>query len=144
MATIREQILQAVCAAIINNTPAAERVFRSRVQALTRDEMPAIVVKPGDEDVVQFGGAVAQRALEIKVEFIGHGDPADQLLDPVIAAAHSALAANASLGGLLQQFKEKSTDSPVFDDNDDSTGLITVTYLATYLTPVGDLTRLAR
>ncbi len=144
MSTVREQILQAICTSLTNSTPASERVFRSRVQALTRDELPAIVIKPGDEDVVQFGTGIVQRTLEIKVEFFGHGDPADQLLDPVISAAHTALSTNASLGGLLCQFKEKSTDGPVFDDNDDSSGLIVVTYLATYLTPAGDLTRLAR
>lgn len=144
MNSIREQILQAVVDSILNKTPAADRVFRSRVQALTREELPAVVIKAGDEDVLQFGSGVVQRTLEIKLEFFGRGDPADQLLDPVIVAAHAELATSEFLAGLLHQFKEKSTDSPVFDDNDDSSGLIVVTYLATYLTSASDLTKLAR
>lgn len=142
MPSIREQILQAAIASIAGKTPAADRIYRSRAQMLERGELPAIVVKAGEDSSEQLdlSGATVKRELEVRLEFYGAGDPADQILDPVIVAAHAELMADSALASLAMYLEERGTSEPEFDVNDDGSAKIVVTYSATYFTQRNDLT----
>jgi hypothetical protein len=111
-------------------------------QALERDELPAIVVKPGQQDTKRLGMGVDQHTLEIKLHLYGRGEPADELLDPVHEASHAVMLGEA-VSGLVRQVRLDQVGEPEFDDNDDTTACVTVTYVATYSTPQHDLTRSA-
>lgn len=141
--TLREQIIQAAIAALIGQTEAASRVYRSKAQALERDELPAVVVRPGQEDVKRLGMGVDQHDLEIKLHLYGRGETADAVLDPIHDAANRALMTMAQSSGLIRQIRLDQIGEPDFDDNDDTTTCVVMTYVATYATPQHDLTRSA-
>lgn len=141
MNTHRETIMQAVMAALTGNTPAAGNVYRSRVEALARDELPAIVVKPGAEAVQHIATGLTQRDFEIHLEVHTRGTPADALADPIFAALHAALMADQTLGGKARRLIEKETAEPQFADGDDTAAQIIVTYSAAYITKANDITR---
>ena len=46
MATKREQILTAIKSNLAGTTGVGTRIYRSRVEALTRSETPAIILEP--------------------------------------------------------------------------------------------------
>lgn len=140
--TLREQILQTICALLMNHTPAASRVFRSRVWALDRAELPAIVVKPGAEDIGQgedISGVISPRNLEVRVELFGRGDPADQLLDPVIQSVNAAVMADRTLGGLAQWVTAQGVSEPEFDGTDDGSCMIVLSYTVVFSVLSNDL-----
>lgn len=141
--TLREQIIESLIAALKGQTDAADRVFRSRAQALERDELPAIVVKPGQEDVKRLGMGVDQHDLEIKLHLYGRGEAADAVLDPLHAASHRLVMAAGEASDVIRQFRLDQVSDPEFDDNDDTTSSIVVTYVAMFIAPQHDLTRTA-
>ena len=141
MTTQREQILTAVVTLLLGNTPAGSNVFRSRSEALARGELPAIVIKPGAEDVDNTARGIAQRSFEVQVQVFARGTPADQIADPVVLAAHVLLMTEQTLGGKMARLIEKGTAEPDFADGDDTAVMIQTTYVARYATPAGDLTR---
>ena len=141
MNTHRDAIVQAVMAALLGNTSAGDQVFRSRVEALSRNELIAIVVKPGAEEVQHLARGLVQRGFDIHLEVHARGTPADQVADPVLAEAHAVLLADQTLGGKVARLIEKSLAEPEFADGDDTAVQITATYTATYMTTASDITR---
>lgn len=141
MTTQREQILTAVVALLSGNTPAGANVYRSRSDAFARGELPAIVVKPGAEDVDNAARGITHRSFDVHVQVFARGTPADQLADPVVLAAHALLMAEQTLGGKVARLIEKGMAEPEFADGDDTAVMIQTTYVARYATPTGDLTR---
>lgn len=141
MSSAREAILQAVVAVLGNSTP----VYRSRVEALSQGDLPAIVVMPGDEQVSFPGRGMAQRNFNVLVEFHAQASAtlsADQVIDPLIVAAHAALMLNDTLGGKTARLIEQGMSQPEFYEGDDTRAHVTVTYTAVYATPSGDIARL--
>lgn len=141
MNTHRETILLAVMAAVTGATPAGNRVYRSRAEAFARDELPAIVVKPGGETPQHIATGLTQRGFDVHLEFHARGTPADQIVDPLIAAAHKVLMADQTLGGAVARLIEKETHEPEFAEADETAVHIAVTYTATYMTTATDITQ---
>ena len=139
MSSIAEQILTAAVAALTNKTPAGDRVYRSRSLALARDEAPAIVVRPANEDSNVFSAGVDDNVLTMLVEVYVRGDPFDQIADPIVTAAHAFLHRDPGLRSLVTQIrkKEKTWDG---QEADDTAGFVTTKYELRYLTAANDLT----
>lgn len=141
MNTHRETILQAVMMALSWQDPVAGHLYRSRQEALSRGELPAIVVKPGAEEPQVLARGLVQRAFDIHIEVHARGTPADAIADPVLAAVHFALMADETLGGTVARLIEKGLSEPEFADGDETAVQITATYTAIYPTTTGDITR---
>lgn len=137
--TIREQILQAVIDSMLDKTPAADRVFRSRVQALARDELPAIVVKPGAEDVTGLGADILMHELEIRIEIYGRGEAADSQLDPVIDSVHGLMMSDTDLDLFVGAIALRGVSDPEFDDADDGSCVMQLIYMAQFCTTNNNL-----
>jgi len=140
MNTHRETILQNVLIALGGANVAGGRIFRSRSNALAANELPAIVLKAGNESIDNSQRTISIRNFDVELEIVVHGDPADQLADPIIAAASAAILADQSLGDTVYRVVESSIGAPELADGNGTTGLARVTYTATYATRLNDNT----
>lgn len=144
MQTHRETILQRVVSLL---GPSGTPVFRSRVEALQRGELPAIVVRPGAEAHEQTATRLVKRTFQIVIEVHAAADSsvtpnvaADQAADPVIAQIHASLFVNSTLDGIVAALFDKEMQEPLFADGDETRVSITLVYEAVYMTRSSDIT----
>lgn len=140
MNTHRETILQNTLIALGGANVASGRIFRSRTNAIAASELPAIVLRAGAESVDNSQRTLSIRNFDIELEIIVHGEPADQLADPVIAEASAAILADQSLGGAVYRVVESGISAPELADGNGTTAMVRVTYTATYATRINDNT----
>lgn len=139
MATKREQILEAIKTALTGSATLGATVYRSRVTPLARGESPAVIVEPVRNDVEQNTSLpTLDHSMQVRVAVIVRGEIPDQLADPVIAAAHSAIMADLTLGGLAIDVQPGETEFTM-QDADQPVGVIFSIYIVRYRTSVGDL-----
>lgn len=107
----RESILQAVVAVLTAAAPSGVGVYRSRVDALQESEAPALMVAPETEVVQELGQGLVEARLQIAVTVLARAILApDAAADPIIEAAHAALMADPTLGGLAFDTAEQSSE----------------------------------
>jgi hypothetical protein len=145
MNTWREHILLAVVSTLTTAAVASGHIYRTRVEALARDELPAVVIKPGAEKMDNAVKGVVFRHFEFRVEVHARasgGNAADSIADPVCAAVHLALMADQTLGGSIARLVELKMAEPEFADGDDTAVMVSLIYEAIYVTRTGDNTQL--
>ncbi len=139
MASKREQILEAIKTALTGSATLGATVYRSRVTPLARGESPAVIVEPVRNDVEQNTSLpTLDHSMQVRVAVIVRGEIPDQLADPVINAAHSAIMADLTLGGLAIDVQPGETEFTM-QDADQPVGVIFSIYIVRYRTSVGDL-----
>lgn len=139
MTTKREQILQAIEAALAGTTQVAGRIYRSRVTPLTRGESPAIVIEPGRDDPQQNTSLpTLDWSLVVRVTVIVRGEVPDQLADPIIEDLHAKLMADLSLGGVAIDVQPGAVLFELLDA-DQPAGAITCNFVVRYRTAVSSL-----
>jgi len=139
MATKRELILEAIKTALTGSATLDATVYRSRVTPLARGESPAVIVEPVRNDVEQNTCLpTLDHSMQVRVAVIVRGEIPDQLADPVINAAHSAIMADLTLGGLAIDVQPGETEFTM-QDADQPVGVIFSIYIVRYRTSVGDL-----
>jgi hypothetical protein len=139
MATKREQILEAIKTALTGSATLGATVYRSRVTPLARGESPAVIVEPVRNDVEQNTSLpTLDHSMQVRVAVIVRGEIPDQLADPVIDAAHAAIMADLTLGGLAIDVQPGETEFTM-QDADQPVGVIFSIYIVRYRTSVGDL-----
>lgn len=136
--SIRDQIIAAIVAALINVTSAADRVFRSREEALGRDSSPAIIVKPDVEDDSVFSGTVDRHELTVDVGILVRGAPWDALADPLATSVHRLLMNDRALGNLCASMR-KTTSKWDAEEADLTAGTLTMKYRFVYLSQASDI-----
>lgn len=135
----REQILTAIRTALNGTTGVGNRIYRSRVEPLARNESPAIIVEPVTDTCDQ---ATSIRTLDwsltVRVAVVVRANVPDQAADPAIESMHSKLMADLTLGGLAfdiqpirVEFQTVEADVPA--------GVVMCDYLVKYRTSVADL-----
>jgi hypothetical protein len=110
MSSIREQIITAAVAALNTSTPggvpAADRV---RMEPYQSEDLPAINVMPVREEMENEKEGrwsyFLKRGCTLRIECRVQGNPADQLLDPLIVWAGTVLG-GAKFGGLAEDCYE--------------------------------------
>ncbi|MCE2910209.1 MAG: hypothetical protein LW712_15430 [Burkholderiaceae bacterium] len=107
--TKREQILQAI-ATLLAAVPGTTGVYRSREDAMSREESPAIVVRPDGEQVSENTNGYVDARLTVLVEVYARGTVPDQVADPIAEAAFAAMMDNPTLGALAIDVTEDGTD----------------------------------
>jgi hypothetical protein len=127
LATIREQIIETVVAALAaaeaggKNPPAKPgglTVHRERTRPLDQDELPAIVVKEAKEGKPRPVGSTykapyVEREMFVALEFRAAGSSGvspDQALDPLIAWGLYQVFGDESFGGIANGVEELETD----------------------------------
>jgi len=138
MTSRREQILSAIATALATTDGVSGRVYRSRVEAFSRNEAPAIIIEPGPDRAQTYSICKLDWTLDILVVVHTRGQIPDQLADPILVDAHDKLMADRTLGGLAIDIVPTLSDPQ--RDKADLTSLWQVnTYQVRYRTAVDDL-----
>jgi hypothetical protein len=151
MATKQEQIVAYAAASLIGIDGVGNRIYRSRNEAYSRDEMPAISVEPGSATTatepvstckidwtLQLLIAVFSRGTVAPAGTPLLGLSADQVADPVVQAVHTRMMTDRGMGGLAMDCWLLSRDPQMISAEDPA--MVTVlTYQIRYRTSITDL-----
>ena len=141
MTTKRESILAAVKTALANTTGVGTRIYRSRVDPLSRGESPAIIIEPiSDTPEQNTSLPTLDWTLRIRVVVIERSDIPDQAADDTIESMHSKLMADLTLGGLAIDIQPAQTSFQLLEA-DQPAGVIFCEYEIRYRSEVDDLTQ---
>lgn len=140
MATIRDQILDAVVVALNTGAPSGIPVARRRrFSSIEADSLPVVDVAPLIEPLSRVGGQsgpIVKRKLGFVVRVWTAGDAPEIAADPIAAWVSKALAGN-RLGGLAHDIEEigaKWMGNPM----DSLYGLTEIEFSAQYQTKTAD------
>ena len=136
--SLREQIIEAIKLALVNQTTAMDRVFRSREEAITREETPAIIVRPDVEDDDTFSDVIVRNTLTVQVAIMTRGLVPDSLADSVAVAAHRIIVTDLNLASLVVKVR-KTGSKWDFDEADSTAGTLLMMYQVTYLSKANDI-----
>lgn len=140
MTTKREQVLTAIRTALTGTTGVGTRIYRSRVEPLSRQESPAIVIEPITDQAQQNTSLpTLDWSLTVRVAIIVRGNVPDQLADPIVESAHAKLMADLTLGGYAIDVQPQNVAFELMEA-DQPAGVISLDYLVRYRTNVADLT----
>ena len=140
--SIREQILLAALEVL---RPTVEglgaTLHRSPSVAVTREQCPALVVFPESETVTERANDRVTRELTVRLVALARAVPPltpETQADELLTAAHAALMADGTLGGLALGIREQETEWEV-EDADAVAAAIPAHYRITYRTFAADL-----
>ena len=135
MASIREQILERIRTVTLPGTvQVGQRIYRSRAQAYSRSEAPAITISPGEDNPVNaprtIGAGLGRldQALPVLVEIYVRGDVPDQLADPIGVDVHARMMADRTMGGLAHDVQPDGF-RPEYEQADASAGWMQYRFL---------------
>lgn len=106
--TKRESILQYIVTAL-GAVSSITGVYRSREDALAREEAPALVVLPQREDPRALVHAYVEKDLTVSVSVYTRGAAPDQAADPICQQVYALLLGNPTLGGLAIDVTDEGT-----------------------------------
>ena len=139
MTTRREDILAEIASTLAETTGVGSRIYRSRVEPLTRGESPALVIEPISDTAEQNTSLpTLDWSLTVRVAVIVRGDVPDQQADATVESLHSKMMADLTLGGYAIDVQPQSVDFELIEA-DQPAGVISCNYLVRYRTSVADL-----
>jgi hypothetical protein len=144
--TKQEQIVAALHTALRGITGVGGRVYRSRTEAFSRDESPAVTVEhgPASASVPQVSTCYIDWTFQVVVAVYSRGQHGingpspDQAADPVIKSIHSNLMADRSIGGLAMDLIPLSRD-PQLQSAENPVMWTVLTYQVRFRTSITDL-----
>ena len=140
MTTRRESILAQIRTTLTGTSNVGTRIWRSRVQALARQESPAIVIEPISDSAEQNTSLPKlDWSLTVRVAVIVRGDVPDQQADATVESLHSKLMADLTLGSLAYDVQPIGVSFDLVEA-DQPAGVISCDYLVRYRTALADLT----
>jgi len=140
MTTRRESILAKIKTTLAGTTGVSTRIWRSRVQALARQESPAIVIEPISDSAEQNTSLPKlDWSLTVRVAVIVRGDVPDQQADATVESLHSKLMADLTLDSLAYDVQPIGVSFDLVEA-DQPAGVISCDYLVRYRTALADLT----
>tara|TARA_Y100000004_G_scaffold14040_1_gene14982 strand:+ start:455 stop:880 length:426 start_codon:yes stop_codon:yes gene_type:complete len=141
VATKRERILAAVKTALTGTAGVGTRIYRSRVDPLSRGESPALIVEPVSDTPEQNTSLpTLDWTLRIRVVVIERSNVPDQAADDTIESLHSKIMADLTLGGLAIDIQPAQTSFELLEA-DQPAGVIFCEYEIRYRSQVADLTQ---
>tara|TARA_R100001510_G_C7484228_1_gene94880 strand:+ start:50 stop:475 length:426 start_codon:yes stop_codon:yes gene_type:complete len=139
--TKRENILASIKTTLANTTGVGTRIYRSRVEPLSRGESPAIVIEPISDDADQNTSMpTLDWTLRIRVSVIERSSIPDQAADDTIESLHSKIMSDLTVGGYAIDVQPVRTEFE-FIEADQPLGVISNEYEIRYRTQVADLTQ---
>jgi hypothetical protein len=137
--TKREQILAAIRTALNGTTGVGNRIYRSRVEPMARQESPAIVVEPLEDNAQQNTSLpTLDWSLTVRVAVVARAPVPDQAADPTVESLHSKLMQDLTLGGLAMDIQPLRVEFQAVEA-DQPAGVIMCDYLVRYRTSVTNL-----
>jgi|TARA_Y100000015_G_C2318368_1_gene55496 hypothetical protein len=141
MTTKRENILATLKSTLANTTGVGTRIYRSRVEPLSRGESPAIVIEPITDDASQNTSLpTLDWTLRVRVSVIERSSIPDQAADDTIESLHSKIMSDLTVGGYAHDVQPVRTEFE-FIEADQPLGVISSEFEIRYRTQVADLTQ---
>jgi len=141
MTTKREDILSAIRTALTDTTGVGTRIYRSRVEPMSRGESPALVVEPLTDTPVQNTALpTLDWTLRVRISVIVRATVPDQSADEIIESLHAKVMADLTLGGKAIDIQPAQTSFNFFEA-DQPAGIVFCEYEIRYRTEVDDLTQ---
>ena len=141
MTTKRENILAAIKTALTGTTGVGTRIYRSRVEPLSREESPAIVIEPiSDTPEQNTSLPTLDWTLRVRIVVLERGAVPDQAADDTIESLHSKIMADLTLGGHAIDVQPAQTSFQLLEA-DQPAGVIFCEYEIRYRSQVADLTQ---
>jgi hypothetical protein len=141
MTTKRENILAAIKTALTGTTGVGTRIYRSRVEPLSRNESPAIIIEPVSDTPVQNTSLpTLDWTLRVRIVVIERGNIPDQAADDTIQSLHSKMMADLTLGGYAIDVEPAQTSFQLLEA-DQPAGVIFCEFEIRYRTKVADLSQ---
>ena len=139
MTTRRESILARIETVLAGTTGVSTRIYRSRVEPLSRGESPAIVIEPQQDQAEQNTSLpTLDWSLTVRIAVIVRGNVPDQVADPIVESLHSKLMADLTLNGYAIDVQPQSVSFEMVEA-DQPAGVISCDYLIRYRTSVTNL-----
>ena len=139
MTTRRERVLAAVATALTGTTGVSTRIYRSRVEPLSRGESPALVIEPINDTAEQNTSLpTLDWSLTVRIAVIVRGNVPDQLADPIVESLHAKMMADLTLGGYAIDVQPQGVNFEMVEA-DQPAGVIACDYLVRYRTSVTNL-----
>jgi hypothetical protein len=143
--SIRERILNRIHTVTLPGiTGVGSRIYRSRSQAYSRSEAPAISISPGNDDPRgaqnTIGASLGKldNALAVLIEVYVRGDIPDQLADPIGVQIHQRMMADRTMGGLAKDVQPDGW-RPQYELADLTAGWFGFQFLVKYRTQDSDI-----
>ena len=141
MTTKRENILAAIKTALTGTTGVGTRIYRSRVEPMSRNESPAIIIEPVSDTPVQNTSLpTLDWTLRVRIVVIERGNVPEQAADDTIQSLHSKMMADLTLGGYAIDVEPAQTSFQLLEA-DQPAGVIFCEFEIRYRTKVDDLTQ---
>jgi hypothetical protein len=139
MTTRRESILATIASSLAGTTGVSTRIYRSRVEPITRGESPAIVVEPiSDQANTDVSFCKTDWSLTVRIAVIVRGIIPDQQADATIESLHAKVMADQTVGGYAMSIEPRSVQFDMIEA-DQPAGVIACDYLIRYRTAVANL-----
>ena len=141
MTTKRENILAAIKTALTGTTGVGTRIYSSRVEPMSRNESPAIIIEPVSDTPVQNTSLpTLDWTLRVRIVVIERGNVPDQAADDTIQSLHSKMMADLTLGGYAIDVEPAQTSFQLLEA-DQPAGVIFCEFEIRYRTQVADLSQ---
>ena len=140
MASKREQILAKIKTELAGTTGVGTRIYRSRVEPMTRDESLSLVIEfVTDEPTVNSATYLQiDWTLRVRIVVVVRSQTPDTSLDPTVESLHSKIVADPTLGGLALDVRPATVSFDVIEA-DQPAGIITCEYEVDYRSTYNDL-----
>ena len=139
-----ESILARIMTNLAGTTGVSDRIYRSRVVPLSRNEFPALVVEPVSNSVatatsIDFLSWTMQVRIVVLVKGTTTTSP-DQVADPILESLFPKIMNDLTLNGNAIDIQPNGTEF-VMGDADQPTGAISTNWTIMYRTKNNDLTQ---
>jgi hypothetical protein len=139
MTTRRESILATIASSLAGTTGVSTRIYRSRVEPITRGESPAIVVEPiSDQANTDVSFCKTDWTLTVRIAVIVRGIIPDQQADATIESLHAKVMADQTIGGYAMSIEPRGVQFDMVEA-DQPAGVISCDYAVRYRTAVANL-----
>jgi len=145
MSHARQQIREAVVAAVTGLTTTGSNVYESRIFNLDPANTPALNVVTTSEEVDEemssrsSSGFLLVRELGVEISaFVMASSDSDDLVDTVCAEVEAAIAGNAALQALVQEITLRSTEIELLAEGERPIAKAAITFEAIYTTLEND------
>ena len=140
MASKREQILAKIKTNLTGTTGVGTRIYRSRVEPMTRGETPSLVIEfVTDEPTVNSATYLKlDWTLRVRVVVVVRSQTPDTTADPTIESLHTKMVSDPTLGGLAIDVRPLTVTFDVVEA-DQPAGVISCDYEVDYRSSYNDL-----
>lgn len=137
--TRRERVLAAIRTALTGTVQVGTRIYRSRVEPLTRGEAPALVIEPLQDQAEQNTALpTLDWSLTVRISVIVRSVVPDQAADAIVEDMHSKLMADLTLGGYAMDIQPQAVGFDLVEA-DQPAGVVMCDYVVRYRTSVTNL-----